>query len=96
MRAAILGGGVIGAGWLARLIENGIECRVYDPDAQAGRKIGEVLDAAERAYARLTMAPRPERARWSLAGSVAEAAEDADLRRQPELRQRSVRQRDSA
>ena len=36
-RAAILGGGVIGAGWLARLIENGIEVSVYDPDPEARR-----------------------------------------------------------
>ena len=35
-QAAIIGGGVIGAGWIARLIENGIDVRVYDPadDAQ--------------------------------------------------------------
>ena len=79
MKAAIIGGGVIGGGWLARLIENGIACRVYDPDPQAERKLGEVLAAAERAYAKLTVAPRPVKAEWSLAGSVAEAAEGADL-----------------
>ena len=79
MKAAILGGGVIGGGWLARLIENGIECRIYDPDPEAERKLGEVLEGADRAYAKLTMAPRPAQARWSLAGSVAEAAEGADL-----------------
>ena len=68
MKAAILGGGVIGGGWLARLIENGIECRVFDPDGQAERKLGEVLAGADRAYAKLTMAPRPARAAWSMAG----------------------------
>ncbi|MEM9139762.1 MAG: carnitine 3-dehydrogenase [Pseudomonadota bacterium] len=79
MKAAILGGGVIGGGWLARLIENGIEARVFDPDPEAERKLGAVLEGAERAYAKLTMAPRPEKAAWALAGSVAEAAEGADL-----------------
>ena len=79
MKAAILGGGVIGGGWLARLIENGVACRVYDPDPAAERKLGEVLDGAERAYAKLTMAPRPDKAAWSLAASVAEAATGADL-----------------
>ncbi|MEM7179262.1 MAG: 3-hydroxyacyl-CoA dehydrogenase NAD-binding domain-containing protein, partial [Pseudomonadota bacterium] len=79
MKAAILGGGVIGGGWLARLIENGIECRVYDPDPQAERKIAAVLENAERAYAKLTMAPRPAKAAWSMAATVAEASDGADL-----------------
>ena len=57
-KAAILGGGLIGGGWLARLIENGVEVSVFDPDRQAERKLSEVLANAERAYARLTMAPR--------------------------------------
>ncbi len=79
MKAAIIGGGVIGGGWLARLIENGVECRVFDPDPEAERRLGEVLSAADRAFAKLTMAPRPEKAVWSLAGSVGEAAAGADL-----------------
>ena len=71
-RAAILGGGVIGAGWPARLIQNGIDVAVYDPDPEAERKIGEVMANAERAYAKLTLraAHRPRahgglaRTRW--------------------------------
>ena len=78
-KAAILGGGVIGGGWLARLIENGVEVAVYDPDPEATRKLGEVLANAERAYARLTLAPRVPKAVWRLAGSVAEAVEGAEL-----------------
>jgi len=77
--AAIIGGGVIGGGWLARLIENGVAARVYDPDPEAARKLDAVLALADRAYAKLTLAPRPDKAAWSLAGSVAEAAEGADL-----------------
>ena len=79
MKAAILGGGVIGGGWLARLIENGIPCKVFDPDPEAERKLNEVLDGAERAYAKLTMAPRPEKASWEIVTSVQEAAKGADL-----------------
>lgn len=78
-RAAIVGAGVIGAGWLARLIENGVEVAVYDPDPEAERKLGEVLANAERAYAKLTMAPRIAKGPWRLAGSVAEAVEGAEL-----------------
>jgi carnitine 3-dehydrogenase len=78
-KAAILGGGVIGGGWLARLIENGVEVSVYDPDPEAARKLGEVLTNADRAYAKLTMAPRGAKAGWALADSVAEAVEGAEL-----------------
>jgi len=78
-KAAILGGGVIGGGWLARLIENGIDVAIYDPDPQAERKLAAVLANAERAYARLTMAPRGRKGAWRLAGSAAEAAAGAGL-----------------
>ncbi|GMG84273.1 carnitine 3-dehydrogenase [Paralimibaculum aggregatum] len=78
-RAAIIGGGVIGGGWLARLIENGIPCRIHDPDPEARRKLEAVLAAADRAYGKLTMTPRVARAGWELAGSAAEAAAGADL-----------------
>ena len=72
-KADVIGGGVIGGGWLARLIENGVEVSVYDPDPEAGRKLGDVLANADRAYARLTLAPRGAKADWRLATSVAEA-----------------------
>lgn len=77
--AALIGGGVIGGGWAARLIENGIDVRVFDPDPQAERKLNEVLAGAERAYARLTMAPRPKKGAVSFHASIAEAVGGADL-----------------
>ncbi len=46
--AAIIGGGVIGGGWAARFLLNGWDVRVFDPDPEAQRKIGEVLDNARR------------------------------------------------
>ncbi len=46
--AAIIGGGVIGGGWAARFLLNGWDVRVFDPDPEAERKIGEVLDNARR------------------------------------------------
>jgi len=77
--AAILGGGVIGGGWLARLIECGIDVKIFDPDPEAERKINEVLAGAEAAYAKLTMAPRPAKGQWKVVPSIAEAAEGAEL-----------------
>lgn len=47
-KAAIIGGGVIGGGWVARFLLNGWDVSVFDPDPEAERKIGEVLDNARR------------------------------------------------
>ena len=56
-----------------------MEVRVFDPDPQAGRKLSDVLTNADRAYSKLTLAPRPPKAEWRMAGSVAEAVEGAEL-----------------
>ena len=47
-KATIIGGGVIGGGWVARFLLNGWNVSVFDPDPEAERKIGEVLDNARR------------------------------------------------
>ncbi|HEX9906475.1 MAG TPA: carnitine 3-dehydrogenase [Propylenella sp.] len=77
--AAIVGGGVIGGGWAARLVQNGIDVAVYDPDPEAERKIGEVLAHADRAFARLTSAPPGPRGALRFAESIADAVADAGL-----------------
>ena len=38
MRAAIIGGGVIGAGWAARFLLNGWDVAVFDPGPEAMRR----------------------------------------------------------
>jgi carnitine 3-dehydrogenase len=55
----LLGGGVIGGGWAARFLLNGVDVTLFDPDPEAPRKVGEVIDGARRALAKLTMAPLP-------------------------------------
>jgi hypothetical protein len=77
-RAAIIGGGVIGGGWAARFLLNGWDVRVFDPDPQAARKLGEVLDNARRALPGLMDAPMPPEGRLSLHGSLDEAVAGAD------------------
>ena len=47
---AIVGGGVIGAGWAARYLHRGANVRVFDPDPEAERKIGDVLANAAAAF----------------------------------------------
>ena len=54
-----MGGGVIGGGWAARFVLNGVDVRVFDPDPEAPRKLDEVLANARRAFGRLTLAPLP-------------------------------------
>jgi carnitine 3-dehydrogenase len=78
-QAAVIGGGVIGAGWLARLIENGVDVRVYDPDPESERKINEVLENSRAAYSKLTMAPRLSEGSVQHCASLAEAVSVAEL-----------------
>ena len=76
--AAIIGGGVIGGGWAARFALMGWEVRVFDPDPEAERKIGEVMGNAARVLPMLYEAPMPARAEITYVGSVAEAVTGAD------------------
>lgn len=78
-QAALIGGGVIGGGWAARLIENGINVSVYDPDPAAKSKMDSLLAAANCAYAKLTMAPRVNAGVVTFCASIAEAVAEADL-----------------
>ncbi len=52
-RAACVGGGVVGAGWVSRWLHNGIDVDVFDPDPRAEARMARVLVSADRAYARL-------------------------------------------
>ena len=56
-KATIIGGGVIGGGWAARLVLNGIDVNVFDPSEEAEQNLAEVLSNAKHAYSKLTMAP---------------------------------------
>ncbi len=78
-KAAIIGGGVIGAGWAARLIENGIDIAIYDPAPDAQEKMQAVLDNADRAYAKLTMAARAAKGKIKFVKSIGTAVKDAEL-----------------
>ena len=78
-QAAIIGGGVIGAGWIARLIENGIDVYVYDPADDAEQKVDAVLKNSRYAYNKLTSAPRRSEGRVSDADSIELAVKSAEL-----------------
>ncbi len=78
-QAAIIGGGVIGAGWIARLIENGIDVRVYDPADDAQQKVEAVLVNSRLAYSKLTDAPRPSEGNIDFVDSIEAAVAKAEL-----------------
>jgi carnitine 3-dehydrogenase len=76
--AAIVGGGVIGAGWAARFLLNGWNVRLFDPHSEAERKIGEVLDNARHALPQLYDAPLPPAGSLMFCDTIAETVEGAD------------------
>jgi carnitine 3-dehydrogenase len=78
MKAAIIGGGVIGGGWAARFLLNGWDVAVFDPDPDAPRKIAAVLDNAKLSLPALSDVPLPAMGNLSFAASLAEAVTDAD------------------
>ena len=78
-KAALIGGGVIGGGWAARLIENGIDVAFYDPDPEAERKLNEVLAGADRAYEKLTHGPRNSKGAVTFCPTIAEAVAGVGL-----------------
>lgn len=78
-QAAIIGGGVIGAGWIARLIENGIDVSVFDPAADAQQKVDAVLINSRLAYSKLTKAPRQKEGSITFVASIEAAVNNADL-----------------
>ncbi|HEV2898873.1 MAG TPA: carnitine 3-dehydrogenase [Pseudaminobacter sp.] len=78
-KAAAIGGGVIGAGWVARLLLNGIDVSIYDPDPEASRKVGEVMKGARRAYRQMLPDGLPKEGKLTFAKTIAEAVADADF-----------------
>jgi carnitine 3-dehydrogenase len=75
----LLGGGVIGGGWAARFLLNGVHVRMFDPDPEAAPRVDAMLHNARRAYRRLTLAPLPSEGELTLAASAEEAAEGVDF-----------------
>jgi carnitine 3-dehydrogenase len=71
--AAIIGGGVIGGGWIARFLLHGWDVRVFDPHPETLRRIDDVLANARESLPLLHAAPLPDEGRMSVASTVAEA-----------------------
>src|SRR5690606_26736099 len=78
-KAATIGGGGIGAGWAARLLLNGIDVSIFDPDPEAARKVSEVMKGARRAYKQMATGGLPKEGKLTFAKTIAEAVADADF-----------------
>lgn len=75
---AIIGGGVIGGGWLARFVLNGWNVNVCDPDPEAERKISAVLANARHALPMLYDVALPPEGTITFCSSIKEAVATAD------------------
>ncbi len=78
MKAAIIGGGVIGGGWAARFLLNGWDVAVYDTDPQADRKILDVLENARRALPAIYNKSLPAEGELRFNDEIAEVIVGAD------------------
>lgn len=76
-KVAVIGGGVIGGGWVARFLMMGADVSVFDPDPEAERKIAEVLSNARRSLPGLFEHRLPDEGTLSFAESLADAVRDA-------------------
>ncbi|WP_420546699.1 carnitine 3-dehydrogenase [Curvivirga sp.] len=77
MKACIVGGGVIGGGWVARFLLNGWDVAVFDPDPEAERKISEVLANARRSLPSLYDRMMPVEGKLTFHSDLAEAVSGA-------------------
>ena len=78
--AAVIGCGVIGAGWAARLRLRGVEVRAYDPAPVASQVLAEVHENAKRAWKLLELEPDSSSVgTLAMCSSIAEACEGAQF-----------------
>lgn len=78
-RVGLLGGGVIGGGWAARFLLNGVDVTLFDPDPEADRKVGEVLTNARRALQMLTTQPLPAEGSLTIVATPEAAVDGAEF-----------------
>ncbi len=78
-RVCLLGGGVIGAGWAARLLINGIDVALYDPSEHAEQRFNRVMANALRAYRKLALAPVSQKGTIKFVREISAAVENADF-----------------
>ena len=76
-RVAIVGAGVIGAGWAAHFLRMGLDVTAWDPAAGAAGRLSGLVDAAWPALERLGLRDGASPGRLVFSGSLAEAVAEA-------------------
>ena len=76
---ACIGSGVIGSGWIARFLENGVNVNIYDPDPKANLSVKRTLENADIAYANLTSIPRVKKGEIYFKKSISETVTNVSL-----------------
>ena len=77
--AGIIGAGVIGSGWIARLLLNGVNVCVFDPAKEAPKNVDKVIQNAERAYKNLLKSNLPKKGTLTFSTSISEVAKSSEL-----------------
>ncbi len=76
---AVVGTGVIGAGWAAHFLRMGYDVVAWDPGPGAAERLAALVEGAWPALERLGLRPAASPNRLRFAGSLSEAAADADF-----------------
>ena len=77
--AAVIGGGVIGGGWIARLLENGVSVSVFDLDKNARKKVDAIVKNAQIAARDLIEARRVKPGTLTFCDDISQAVQTAEL-----------------
>ena len=78
MKAAIVGGGVIGGGWASRFLLNGWDVSVFDPDPQAERKMQDMLSNARRSLPSLYDFNLPDEGKLNFCDNLEEVVKNVE------------------
>lgn len=78
-RVAIIGTGVIGGGWAAHFLRQGMEVVAYDPAPAAEARLRQKIDEVWPTLARLGLNPQADPARLSFVPDIVSAVGEADF-----------------
>ena len=73
LNIACIGAGVIGSGWVARLVLNGVNVTVFDKQKDSYKRTKEIIERAAKSYSQLTEAPLRDHGKLTLTNSLEEA-----------------------